>query len=416
MASNHDERLAPVGGPIWTPTFKAVLAFVAVAMALVLVRFRFGIGAVAALNDGYSWGAWKVLNVVVLTALGSGGYAMALLVYVLNRGLYHPMVRQALLTSAVGYTSAVIALGVDIGRPWNMWRLGDLTTWNVHSVLLEIAVCVSLYVCLLWIEMAPPFLDEWRKKPDGVLKQVAVFATPKLELAYPWLIAGALVLPSMHQSSLGALFLLAGPRLHPLWQTPFLPLLFLLSCYAMGFAAVAITSLATASRWKRPVPLGMIHRLGRVLGWSLVAFLVIRLIDLLSRGALATLWPLDRFGMLFLVECGLFGTAAWALVKQNLRKHPALLWRAAGLVAAAGTLYRLSSSLLAFMPGEHWAYFPSVIEEIISLGFVGIAALGYVYIIKRYPILHAPHPPAGASAPAAVLNAAVPAASEKHPS
>lgn len=388
MSGNH-VRSAPVDGPLWTPAFRALSAFIVISMLLVAVRFVFGIGATTALNDGYAWGAWKILNVVVFTALGSGGYAMALLVYVMNRGHYHPMVRHALLTSAVGYSTAIMALGVDIGRPWNFWRLANVTGWNVHSVLLEVAVCVTLYVGLLWIEMAPPIMEAWKKRSHGRLKEIALRLTPRLEAAFPWLIATALLLPSMHQSSLGSLYLLAGPRLHELWQTPFLPLLFLLSCYALGFAAVVITSLLASLKWKRPMQFGMLTRLSRVMAFVLFAFIAIRVGDLAWRGALDSVWRMDRYGIFFLVESGLLLAAAVGLLLRGVRHRPDSLFRTAMLLVMGGSLYRLNSSLLGFMPGGQWSYFPSVVELVISFGFIAMAAWGYVFMIKRFPILEA---------------------------
>jgi Ni/Fe-hydrogenase subunit HybB-like protein len=382
-------RAEPVGGPLWTPAFRLLSAFIVIAMLLIAARFAFGIGATSALNDGYAWGAWKILNVVVFTALGSGGYAMALLVYVLNRGHYHPMVRHALLTSAVGYSTAVLALGVDIGRPWNFWRMGDITGWNFHSVLLEVAICVTLYVGFLWIEMAPPILETWKKRPHGRLKEIALRVTPKLETAFPWLIAAALLLPSMHQSSLGSLYLLAGPWLHELWQTPFLPLLFLLSCYVLGFAAVVITSLLASLRWKRPMQFGMLARLSRAMAGVLILFLVLRVGDLVWRGATGSVLAMDRYGTFFLLESGLLLAAAVGLLSERVRSRPDSLFRMAVLIVMGGSLYRLNASILGFMPGGHWSYFPSVPELLISFGFIAMSVWGYVFMIKRFPILEA---------------------------
>jgi len=240
--AHADEKLEPIGGPLWTPMFR-ILAVIALSGIIISIwRFWVGIGPASALTDAYPWGSWKILNVIVLTALGSGGYAMALLVYVLNKGLYHPLVRTSILTSAVGYTTGVIALVVDIGRPWNMVNMARPWEWNLHSVLLEIAVCVSAYLLFLWIEMAEPIMEGWAKAKDTRLRVFARKVGPVIDRFFPWIVATAVLLPTLHQSSLGSLFLLAGPRLHPLWQTPFLPLLFLLSCYAMGYAAVVIAS------------------------------------------------------------------------------------------------------------------------------------------------------------------------------
>ncbi|HSJ25056.1 MAG TPA: Ni/Fe-hydrogenase cytochrome b subunit [Longimicrobiales bacterium] len=389
--SGHREHVAPVGGPIWTPTFKILTAFFILSMLLVAWRFAVGIGPASALNDGYPWGAWKVVNVVVLTALGSGGYAMALLVYVLNRGHYHPLVRTAILTSALGYTTGVVALGVDIGRPWNFWRIAIISEWNIHSVLLEIAVCISIYLVFLWIEMSMPMLEHWKKQPHGLLKEISIRATPVLEKWFPWIVASALLLPTMHQSSLGSLFLLAGPRLHELWLTPFLPLLFLVSCYFLGYAAVVIVSMLSSVIYQRPLEFAMLRRLSRTMAYILISFLVLRWVDVAVRGHLLAALAFDRFSMFFLLETGLLLGSALGLLSRRYGQRPDSVFRLAMLIVLGGSVYRLGASLVGFMPGDNWAYFPSIPEMVISLGFVALAVMGYIVMVKRFPILTA-HP------------------------
>jgi Ni/Fe-hydrogenase subunit HybB-like protein len=388
---------APVGGPLWTPAFRALSAFSVFALFVIFWRMMFGIGAVSALNDGYAWGAWKILNVVVFTALGSGGYAVALLVYVMNHGHYHPLVRQGILTSALGYSTAVFALGVDVGRPWNFWQLANVFQWNLHSVLLEVAVCVTLYLVLLWVEMSVPIFENWAARPHGRLKDFAIRVTPRIEAAFPFLIAGALLLPTMHQSSLGSLMLLAGPRLHELWQTPFLPLQFLLACWMLGYAAVVITTLISAVRWRRPMMLEMLARISRVMGGLIAAFLVLRIVDIAERGALGAVMSGDRFSMLFLMECAMLGAAAISLLLGGRMHSPVKLFRLATLVVMGGALYRLNATLIGFIPGQGWSYFPSILELVISLGFIAMAVTGYIFMVKRFPILQAAPQPATVS-------------------
>ena len=206
-----EDDTAPLGGPLLSPFVKLLLVVSAVWVALVVYRFAVGIGPVSAMNDGYAWGSWKIFNVIVLTALASGGYATATVVYVLNRGRYHSLIRTAIVTSVLGYTTAMVALGMDVGRPWNMWRIMNPVGWNGHSVLLEIAVCVTLYAGFLWLEMTYPALEG-----GGALRTRGCDGSrrgciPIMEKAYPFIVATAIFLPTLHQSSLGSLFLLAGP-------------------------------------------------------------------------------------------------------------------------------------------------------------------------------------------------------------
>lgn len=397
MSSHHEENLRPVGGNLWTPVFKFFVVVALLGLVLSAYRFIVGIGATSALNDGYAWGSWKVLNVIVLTAVGSGGYAMALIVYVLNKGKYHPLVRTAILTSALGYTTGVIALVVDIGRPWNMFQMGMPWQWNLHSVLLEVAICVSVYLVFLWLEMFQPIVEEWSKGSNSGLKAIAVKVGPIIDKYFVWIVATAILLPTLHQSSLGSLFLLAGPRLNELWQTPLLPLLFLISCYAVGYAAVVLSAELSSLAWDTDVDYKMMNSLSRVMAWLLVGFLVIRWADVIYRGALTGPDAEGMYRFLFYTETLLLFFPAIFLQFRKVRMDPGFSMRMAISIVLGGCLYRLNAGLIGFMPGTHFSYFPSVIELLITLGFVAMAVAGYIYFVKRFPILAARYVPSTAA-------------------
>src|SRR5687767_11409029 len=214
----------PVGGKLVTRGYKVLLALGVVGILVILWRFAVGLGASTALSDGYPLGLWIALDVVTGTALACGGYAVALLVYIFNKGRYHPLVRPAILTSALGYTMAGLSVAIDLGRPWNMWKIPlFFWDWNLNSPLLEVALCIMAYVFVLWIELSPAFLQQFRGARQPWLKRSAERTQPIVEKSLMWVIALGMLLPTMHQSSLGALMLLAGPKLHPLWHTPLLP-------------------------------------------------------------------------------------------------------------------------------------------------------------------------------------------------
>jgi Ni/Fe-hydrogenase subunit HybB-like protein len=131
----------PVGGKLATPAFKLLAAIAAIGLAALVVRFAGGLGAATALNDGYPFGIWIAIDVVVGTAVGCGGYAMAVLVYLMNRGRYHPLVRPAMLTGALGYSFAAFAILVDVGRYWGLYKIPTYWSWwNFRSPLLEVAL------------------------------------------------------------------------------------------------------------------------------------------------------------------------------------------------------------------------------------------------------------------------------------
>src|SRR5262245_41398699 len=156
-------RAEAVGGPILTRPFKILLAVGIAGVLVTIWRFAVGLGAATALSDGYPLGLWIAFDVVTGTALACGGYAVALLVYIFNRGKYHPLVRPAILTSALGYTIAGLSVAIDLGRPWNMWKIPlYFRSWNLNSALLEVALCIMAYVCVLWIELTPAMLKPSR--------------------------------------------------------------------------------------------------------------------------------------------------------------------------------------------------------------------------------------------------------------
>lgn len=392
MHSHHDA--APVKRPLHTTTFRLAVFAAVVGFILIGWRFWVGLGPATAMTDVQPWGIWKLFNVIALTSMASGGYAMALLVYVLNKGHYHSLVRHALLTSAVGYTAAIMALGIDVGSPWAFWKVFAWTwAWNADSVLLEVALCITAYIGVLWAEISPAFLETWAKERQGGLGKFARWALPRMDKILIWIIGLGILLPTMHQSSLGSLYLLAATKVHPYWQTPWLPLFFLLSCWIMGYAAVIITYIITSTRYRRATDNATLNRLGRAVSWIILAFLVTRLADLIYRGQLPGLLTDDFYNWLLIAEFVLLGGAGIALrrVKQDSLGP---VYRLGLVIALGGVLYRGNVVWLGFRPLDGSFYFPSLPEMLISGGFIMLQVAAYLYIVKRFAILDAHSRPA----------------------
>ena len=378
----------PVGGPILTKPFRFLAVLFGIGALLILVRLAIGLGGITAMNDGYPWGLWIAFDVVTGTALACGGYAVALLVYILNKGKYHPMVRPAILTSALGYTLAGIGVGLDVGRWWSVWQVPIyFWHWNLNSVLLEVALCIMSYTMVLWIEMSPAFLEKAEAVGTPPIKRFAARTRPIVEKSLLWVTALGILLPTMHQSSLGALMLIAGPRLHPLYNTGWLPLLFLLSCLAMGYAAVVFESVMASWLFKRNPERKMLAGLGGAMVPFLVAYVWLRLYDLVVRGQLSALFAFDRYSVMSLVEFSLFVVAGFILLSDARRRQLGSLFRAAMLLMLAGSLYRFDTYLLAFNPGPNWSYFPSVSEILVTVGLIAGEIMLYILIVKVFPIL-----------------------------
>jgi Ni/Fe-hydrogenase subunit HybB-like protein len=385
---NAHAQAQPVGGPILTTPFKFLLTLFAIAAVLILYRLATGLGTVTAMNDGYPWGLWIAFDVVTGTALACGGYAVALLVYILNKGKYHPLVRPAVLTSALGYTLAGAGVGLDVGRWWNIWHVPlFFWHWNLDSVLLEVALCIMAYTFVLWLELSPAFLEKAEQSNVPALKRFAIRWRPVVDKALLWIIALGMLLPTMHQSSLGALMLIAGPRLHPLWNTGWLPLLFLMSCIAMGYAAVVFE--ATLSSWlfKREPEREMLAGLSQAIVPLGTAYVGLRLLDIAGRGQLAALFAFDFYSVMTILEFLLVIAAVGLLLGDAQRQKLGNLFRAAMLFMLAGSVYRFDTYLVAFRPGAHWSYFPSVGEILVTVGLVAGELMAFILIVKLFPIL-----------------------------
>ncbi|MDD2902820.1 MAG: Ni/Fe-hydrogenase cytochrome b subunit [Syntrophales bacterium] len=373
------EESQPLGGKIVTKPFLVLAALAAVGVVLMLYRYLYGLGAVTNLSDGYPWGIWITYDVLVGTALGCGGYAMALLVYIFNRWEYHPLVRSAVLTSVFGYTLAGVAIFLDIGRYWNGYHLFLPWYVNFNSVLVEVALCIAAYVGILWLELAPTVLEGHQDNPK------AQRARQRLERWLPVIVALGILLPTMHQSSLGTLMIIAGYKLSPLWQTPLLPLLFLISAITMGFAITVFESILSSLAFKRPFETPMIAKVGGVMVWLIGVYLVIRLADLLLRGA-----PVFSSGFLssmFILENLLYVVPLVLLASPAYRANLRSLFVASSSLLLAGSLYRFNAFLVGYSAGPGWTYFPALPEILITLSIVALELMGYLYFVKRYPVL-----------------------------
>jgi Ni/Fe-hydrogenase subunit HybB-like protein len=376
-----DESLK-VSTKVVTKPFLVLAALALVAVVFMAYRYVAGLGAVTNLSDGYPWGLWITYDVLVGTALGCGGYAMAILVYVFNRWEYHPIVRSAVLTSVFGYSLAGLAIFLDIGRYWNGYNLFLPWRVNFSSVLVEVALCIAAYVVVLWIELLPTILEGYPGNPK------AVETRARLERWLPVIAAVGILLPSMHQSSLGTLMVIAGYKLSPLWQTSLLPLFFLLSAIAMGFGVTAFESILSSVAFKRPFETPMLTKLAEVVAWLVSAYLVIRFADLLFRGA-----PVFTSGFLsfmFILESLLFLFPVLIFASATLRQDLRWLFVGAVSLLLAGSLYRFDAFLIGFNPGPGWRYFPAFPEIMITVGIVAMELMAYLYFVKKFPVLPKP--------------------------
>lgn len=377
MANNQHAAPAPVGGGLVNIVTLSCGVLIALMAAILMVRFLFGLGAVTALNDGYPWGIWIAVDVVIGSAFACGGFSVAMLVYIFNRGEYHPLVRPALLASLFGYTLAGAGVMFDLGRWWNVWNMFWPTSINPNSVMFEVAVCISLYIVVMWIEFSPVVLEKLGKDE----------ARRKVGRAMFFVIALGTVLPMMHQSSLGTLLVVLGGQVHPLWQTPALPLLYLLSAIFMGYAVVLFESCLTSTAYRRKLEMHMLTPMAKIMLGVLAVFIVVRLGDVVVRGALPRAFQPSVQALMFWLEMACFIAPLILIGAESNRRNPAKLFLAGVLLMLGGALMRLSGFLIGYETGGDFNYFPTLAEVLVTAGMFAVEILGYIIITRRFPVL-----------------------------
>ncbi len=350
---------------------------VAIGLVLVVIRFAYGLGAVTNLTDGRAWGLWISFDLYCGVALAAGGFTLAGTVYVFNLKKYYPIVRSAILTAFLGYLMVIFALLVDLGQPWRMWHM--IIYWNLHSPLFEVGWCVLLYTTVLALEFSPSVFERFNLQvPLRVIRAIQI----------PLVIAG-IVLSTLHQSSLGSILLLMPDKIHPLWFTPILPILFLLSAISVGLAMVIAETSLAGKGLGHHVDLDILAGLGRALPYILGLYLVVKLGDLLVAGELGLIFSSGRYSILFLVE--VVGGVVVPLVLFALpsvrRSRPALFWSAL-LVVFGLVLNRFNVSLMALAPRPGTVYFPHAIEFAVSIAVVSAGVLAYILANRYLPIAH----------------------------
>lgn len=367
-----------LGGRLFTAAFGLLLVVAAVGFVVLGQRFLFGLGAVTNINDGYPWGIWVVIDVVVGTAFGCGGFAMALLVYILNKGVYHPLMRPALLAGLFGYTLGGMAVIVDLGRYWQVYNIFLPWYAQPNSVMFEVALCVTAYIIVLWVEFSPAFLE--KMGAESLQKLAKAFMFPVIALG--------VLLPTMHQSSLGTMLVILGHQLSPLWQTSLLPLLFLISALGMGYAIVIFEAVLASVAFNRPLETPILAKLSGVMFGVIVAFVALRLGDLVLRGAIGLAFQGGVKGGMFMLEILLFVAAALMLATPAARRTPRHLFLGALAMLLAGTIYRINAYLVGYDTGMGWTYFPSVPELLVTLGMFALEVVLYLVFVKKLPVLH----------------------------
>jgi len=388
---------APVKAKFWTPGVVVLAVVMAAGAVAVLARFIGGIGYVSNLTTARPWGLWIGVDVASGVALAAGGFTTAFLAHILGRHAYEPVVRPALLTAMLGYTFVVLGLLVDIGRSWAIWK--PMIFWNPTSVLFEVAMCVMFYLNVLYIEFLPIVVERFK---DGVRLPgpLSVFDRPAegvLNLAdrilpkFMWffIIAGV-VLSCMHQSSLGSLMLIAPTKLHPLWYTPILPLLFLTSAIAVGYPMVVFEATLVTTSLKLDSEMKVLTPLTRLTIFLLGAYLALKVGDMVVRGTWVYLLDGTAQTNAFLVELVVGVIVPWLMLLSNrVRRSRPWLFTACTMIVGGVLVNRLNVFVVGYRPPVSEAnYFPAIGEFLVTAGMIAALMFIYRFLVTWLPVLN----------------------------
>ena len=354
------------------------LALMATGFYATVLRFTQGLGRSTNLSDQFPWGLWIGFDVLCGVMLAAGGFTLTAAVHILNIKRLRPIVRPSILTAFLGYLLVSIALMFDLGRPYRIWH--PLIMRNPHSVMFEVAYCVMLYTTVLALEFSPIVLERFHfEKPLQVVRAALI----------PLVILGVL-LSTLHQSSLGTLYLITPEKLHPFWYSPLLPVFFFISAIAVGLAMTIFESSLSSKYFGRQLELPILQELGRVLVVVLCVFGILRFEDLLHRGVLRlTLVPGYEMSLFWLeVALGLVLPLV-LLAQERIRTTADGLYLAAVLVVLGFITNRLNVSITGLESSAGTHYIPKWTEVAVTGAIIAAGFALFGLAVKYLPIFSA---------------------------
>ncbi len=360
---------------------------VIISLVLLFIRFIYGLGAATSLSDGRPWGFWIVFDDFCGVALAAGGFTLAGIVKIFGREKYSSLYRPAILTAFLGYILVVLSLLVDLGQPWYMWHF--LIFWNVNSPMFEVAACAMLYTIVLALLFSPAVFERLEGLNFPVIRRIKWSVPLKIvrRIEIPLIIAG-IIISTLHQSALGTVLLLMPGSLHPLWYTPILPILFLISAIAVGPAMVifetVISNRIFGHKLTQDVMSGLVKYVPYILGF----YLFLKILDLVVAQEFGLLFSAGQYSLLWWGEIliGVIIPMILLSITAVRNNRMAVFW--SSLLVVAGVIFnRFNVGLfgLAMRPG--YTYTPHWMEIAISVGLVADAML-VIWLAYRYLPIH----------------------------
>ena len=345
-------------------------------------RLTVGLGASTDLDDAFPWGLWIGFD-FSLIAFAGVGFTMAAVVYILNLEKFKPMARAAVLTGFLGYVSVLIILLIDLGRPDRFW--GFIVFWNYHSPLFEISWCVLLYTTVLALEFLPILFE--RLNRPGIVKAIHAITIP--------LVIAGVTLSTLHQSTLGTLYLALPHKTDVLWWTWLLPLLFFISSIAMGLSVMILVWIVASKAFGRKTELNLLSSLAKGVMWVWIVYLIFRFGDLLFTGDLPYVFSFDADSTWFWVEM-LVGAVIPIIIfaVKSLRESQTGLLIGSLLSIVGVFMNRFNATLTAQAVNRFTvqavtdtvSYTPTWQEYAIQLGVLAAAVLAWYFAARFLPV------------------------------
>jgi len=342
------------------------------------VRYAHGLGAVSNMNDQFPWGIWIGFDVLCGVMLAAGGFIVTGAVHLLNIERLHSIVRPTILTAFLGYCLVIIGLCFDLGRPWFIWH--QLIYMNPHSVMFEVGFCVMFYTAVLFFEFLPNVLERFNlKKPLAWVKNIMAV-----------LVVAGILLSTLHQSSLGTLYLIMPSKLHPFWYSPALPFFFFGSAIAVGLAMTIFESTLSSRKFGRQLELPVLIELGGALLVVLWVNALLRAEDLYRRDQLANVFkPSYETYFLWLEVLLAFVIPITLLSFKKVRQSPNGLYLAAVTCLLGFVTNRLNVSVTGFETWVGHHYVPKWTEFMITLSIIAAGFALFGLAVKYLPIFPA---------------------------
>ena len=373
---------------LWKVVFFAIMA---AGIYATVVRFTEGLGASTNLSDRFPWGIWIGFDVLCGVMLAAGGFTLMAAVNIFHIERFKPIIRPTVLTAFLGYLLVCVALMFDLGRYYRIWH--PLIMRNPHSVMFEVAYCVMLYTSVLALLFAPLVFERLRlERPLRILHAVGI----------PIVIVGV-ILSTLHQSSLGTLYLIMPEKLYPFWYTPLLPVFFFISAIGVGLAMTIFESYMSSKYFHRQLELPLLIDLGRILAVVLSVYAVLRFEDLYHRGVLKLVLQPRYETWLFLLEVvvGLLLPIAM-LVTRRIRESQGGLYLAAVLTVLGFITNRLNVSITGMEGAAGMHYVPKWTEMAVTAMMIAMGFALFGMAAKYLPIFPEEHEHARPTAEAAV--------------